>query len=503
MVDRSAAVCGVAAAFLSLSSVAVIMRCYVRLRIVKAFGWDDFVMIIAMLLYIMFCGCMIGGSLWGTGKHLSELTPKQRTTAMEYWWFCNISYAVSSVLAKVSVCIFLLRVMLFPCHRAALYTVTALAACSGIPFFVLLIIQCSPVSFWWTRMRGATDGHCGYVDAIAVMLYIFSASSALFDLTVGLLPIFLVCKLQMNWRTKAAVAGLLGMACVCVIPCSLLMSSFVVLKVREYSASIAIIIRLAFVQTIHDPDYLYATVQIAIWSCVEIGLSITAGSLATTRPLFRVLHNRSLPPDNPFNDPSDSSNSRNKNRRSISGSESNLRSRSRRTSNRVLARENDLGFNFGFGRNSSHSTSTRPRSRTSRSTPPPSMSVDKSRSGVGTEGRPSSNFYEPYIGVEMLKMRSTADAEGGRTEEFGGSAHPAPGAELLNSNTGPGSVDSDMGSGQPKGLEVLERTPKAKSRIGVHRMFGVLSNNDVTSNEVIRNGERDLGPERDGDDTGG
>jgi hypothetical protein len=49
MVDRPAAVRGVAAAFLSLSSVAVILRCYVRLRIVKAFGWDDIVMIFAMV----------------------------------------------------------------------------------------------------------------------------------------------------------------------------------------------------------------------------------------------------------------------------------------------------------------------------------------------------------------------------------------------------------------------------------------------------------------------
>lgn len=31
----------------------------------------------------MFSGCMIGGSLYGTGKHLTELTNHQRTTAME------------------------------------------------------------------------------------------------------------------------------------------------------------------------------------------------------------------------------------------------------------------------------------------------------------------------------------------------------------------------------------------------------------------------------------
>ncbi|KAL4752173.1 hypothetical protein BDW72DRAFT_192309 [Aspergillus terricola var. indicus] len=483
MVDRPAAVRGVAAAFLSLSSVAILMRCYVRLCIVKAFGWDDIVMILAMLLYIMFCGCMIGGSLWGTGKHLFELTPKQRTTAMEYWWFCNISYAVSSVLAKVSVCIFLLRVMPFPCHRAALYTVTALAICSGIPFFVLLIIQCSPVSFWWTRMRGDTDGHCGYVNAIAVMLYIFSASSALFDLTVALLPVILVRNLQMNRRTKAAVAGLLGMACV---------------------ASIAIIIRLAFVQTIHDPDYLYGTVQIAIWSCIEIGLSITAGSLATTRPLFRILYNRSSSPHNPFDDPSTPSNDRTKYRRSISWSEPHPSSRSRRTSNRILALENDLGFNFGFNRHNTISTSSRPRSRTSKSTSRPSTSrnTSRGRSRVGTDDRPSSNFYEPYIGVEMLKMQSTADAEGGRTDDFGGSSHPAPGTELLDPDTDPNSFGSDRGGGQLEGFQVPEPTPRARSRIGVHRTFRVSSSNDVTGNEVTGNG-KDAGSGRGSDNAGG
>jgi hypothetical protein len=49
MVDESAAVRGVAAAFLTLASIAVILRCYVRVCIVKAFGWDDTVMILSMV----------------------------------------------------------------------------------------------------------------------------------------------------------------------------------------------------------------------------------------------------------------------------------------------------------------------------------------------------------------------------------------------------------------------------------------------------------------------
>lgn len=38
-----------------------------------------------------------------------------------------------------------------------------------------------------------------------------------------------------------------------------------------------------------NPDFLWATVDIAIWSDIEQGLAITAGSLATLRPLYRQL----------------------------------------------------------------------------------------------------------------------------------------------------------------------------------------------------------------------
>lgn len=40
-------------------------------------------MLTFQLFYVMFSGCMIGGSLWGTGKHLVDLTPEHRARAME------------------------------------------------------------------------------------------------------------------------------------------------------------------------------------------------------------------------------------------------------------------------------------------------------------------------------------------------------------------------------------------------------------------------------------
>ncbi|RAK84895.1 hypothetical protein BO79DRAFT_157344, partial [Aspergillus costaricaensis CBS 115574] len=267
-VDRSLEVRAVAAVFFALASVTTILRCYVRLAVVKAFGWDDGVMVLALLFYAMFSGCMIGGSLYGTGKHLTELTNHQRTTAMEYWFYCDIGYALASILCKISVSIFILRVTIDRTHRITVCLVGGIVVIAGLIFFIMVLVQCHPMSYFWNQLSTAYKGpgSCMNMHIIVGGLYAFSASSALFDLTIAILPILLVRKLNMKRDVKFAVAGLLGMACV---------------------ASIAVFIRIPYIHTLYSVDYLWATTPIAIWSNIETGLGIFAGSMATLRPILR------------------------------------------------------------------------------------------------------------------------------------------------------------------------------------------------------------------------
>jgi hypothetical protein len=55
---RKTAVQTVAAVFLPIAAISVILRCYVRGWIVKAFGWDDAAMVLAMV-----CSCSCSCSL--------------------------------------------------------------------------------------------------------------------------------------------------------------------------------------------------------------------------------------------------------------------------------------------------------------------------------------------------------------------------------------------------------------------------------------------------------
>jgi outer membrane receptor for Fe3+-dicitrate len=53
-------------------------------------------------------------------------------------------------------------------------------------------------------------------DILLSIVYFYSASAAACDLTIGLLPIFLIWNLRVSRRTKTGVAVLLGIGCMCV-----------------------------------------------------------------------------------------------------------------------------------------------------------------------------------------------------------------------------------------------------------------------------------------------
>ncbi|KAJ5106024.1 hypothetical protein NUU61_003371 [Penicillium alfredii] len=270
---RSKAIFIVTTVFLGISFIAVCLRCFVRIKIVKAFGWDDALMVFAMALNVLFALCGITGALYGIGQKTWDLQQRGTAeTAMFWWWLGQTSYVWVCAVARISIAVALLRLTVARVHAIILWAVISVTTVIGIVFFFMLTLQCNPVSFFWQRIRVATDptgnihGSCMDLDRIIAIAYVYSVTATCCDLTLGLLPIFLVWNLQMNTRTKVALAGILGMGCV---------------------AGAAVIIRIPYLHDYKNHDFLYATANISIWSNVEASLGIAAGSLVTLRPLFR------------------------------------------------------------------------------------------------------------------------------------------------------------------------------------------------------------------------
>ncbi|KAG0153542.1 hypothetical protein PDIDSM_2196 [Penicillium digitatum] len=225
-----------------------------------------------MLLNILFAVCGITGALYGIGQRSNDLVKRgTMETAMFWWGLGQASYVWTCALARISIAVALLRLAVSNVHKLVLWATIGVTCAVGLVFWLMLILQCQPVEFFWQQVRLLSNPHakvsgtCINLDHISTIAFVYSVTSTLGDLALCLLPIALVWNLQTNIRTKWALAAILGMGCI---------------------ASAAVMIRIPFLHSYKGVDFLDATANISIWSNVEAGLGITAGSLVSLRPLF-------------------------------------------------------------------------------------------------------------------------------------------------------------------------------------------------------------------------
>lgn len=116
------------------------------------------------------------------------------------------------IFSKMSIGCFLLRIVPGRSHRWVVYAAMTVSTVSGGLFFFAALFQCWPVSFVWDKAQPG-GGRCFGINVIIALTYTFSAFSILTDFTFTLLPFFLVARLMMDPKTKAALVLILSMAC--------------------------------------------------------------------------------------------------------------------------------------------------------------------------------------------------------------------------------------------------------------------------------------------------
>ncbi|KXT15254.1 hypothetical protein AC579_4849 [Pseudocercospora musae] len=237
---ESRATLGVAIAFFVLSWISVGLRILVRASMLRNFGADDWTMLATQLLFSAYLTAQLVGVAYGTGQHLDDLVPWRAERALKAWYFCEIFYVCSTSFLKVSIGLFLLRVATNKIHIWIVRMIMMLAAVFGFAFLFVIIFQCWPISDWWSL--DPTQKHCIKPDIVIGLTYGVSGLNVIADWTLGILPAFIVKDLQ--------------------------------ILAQSFDGS--------------NGDFLYTTVGVAIWTTVEIGIGVTAGCMATLRPLIRL-----------------------------------------------------------------------------------------------------------------------------------------------------------------------------------------------------------------------
>lgn len=114
------------------------------------------------------------------------------------------------IFSKVSIGYFLLKIVIDRTQKIIIYIALTITVLWGTIFFLVTVLQCKPVSFFWTRTG---PGSCLDIMIIEALTYVYSAFSIISDFTFAILPIFLVWHLQMEKRMKFVLVPILSMGC--------------------------------------------------------------------------------------------------------------------------------------------------------------------------------------------------------------------------------------------------------------------------------------------------
>lgn len=190
---------------------------------------------------------------------------------------------IATCLVKLSISLFLLRFTVERKHTWTLYVVLATLFSYSVFLLFFALFQCRPVSAFWNH-----SGNCNTIGTVKVT-YAHSAIISASDWTLIVLPIFIVYHLNLGFLTKLYVGILLALGSWYVAK-----TCFLLHREKHFrgslsganSASIATLARFAYVHDLIDPRNLLFYTGLIITSHLEIGVALTASSVATLRPLL-------------------------------------------------------------------------------------------------------------------------------------------------------------------------------------------------------------------------
>ncbi|KAL0932209.1 uncharacterized protein CTRU02_213162 [Colletotrichum truncatum] len=268
MADKNVQIIAVAAVFLFLTWVAVGLRVYCRVFLIRSIGKDDRVMVILLILFTVYLGLQIYGGTRGIGFLDSEISLQRKREALQLWWVLELLNVCLTCLLKISVGFFLLRVAIDRPHIWIIRILMLGTIFFGATYLLMVALQCRPVNTYWDQ-GPRTPGKCWPRQVIYVMTITATVINTSADFTFGTLPWFIVRSMNLPLGTKIVVVCILGLAAV---------------------GSTATIVRAFYIPTLlEETNFLHETAGFAIWSTVEPGVGMIAASIATLRPLHQLI----------------------------------------------------------------------------------------------------------------------------------------------------------------------------------------------------------------------
>ncbi|PGH27027.1 hypothetical protein AJ80_01212 [Polytolypa hystricis UAMH7299] len=273
MGNQGGQISAVSWALAGLSSALVFARLYTRIWLISRPGWDD-VFIVFSLLSALVCSALVEvGIGYGLGRHLIDIEdPSDRINAFKYTVIAPNFSIVSTTTGKISIVIFLMRLM----GQAAtqprkwfLYILTVLSIILNVMCIVVLMGFCIPAERIWNQ---SVPGKCMSLQLQLVIGLIQASYNAFTDLALAIFPAFIYWTVQLPIKMKIGVLSVMS---------------------AGVFAAAATIVKCVLLKNLPDQqDITWAWAPITLWYSAEMYIIIICATLPTLRQFYLAILGR-------------------------------------------------------------------------------------------------------------------------------------------------------------------------------------------------------------------
>ncbi|KAK3387970.1 hypothetical protein B0H63DRAFT_167655 [Podospora didyma] len=241
-----------------------VARIYSRFLSIKRIAIDDILVVCCIVLGVSYVAVSAVAIQYGSGRHVMTLSDEDVSNAVYYSVVSFVPGVLSFVVPKFAVIILLAKILgPSPLHVRAMWLVSGLYGSLAFGMLVINFVQCTPAAAQW----GGAPGSCWDRTITVDYALALGVVSAVFDFYLAIYPTVVLCRLQMHWQKKLALASSLGFG---------------------YCAGAITIYKCTTLPgLLHIKDFTYAVDDVIIWTNVEGNCILIGACIPTLYPLVR------------------------------------------------------------------------------------------------------------------------------------------------------------------------------------------------------------------------
>ncbi|KAG8414396.1 hypothetical protein J3459_014783 [Metarhizium acridum] len=247
-----------------IASALIAVRIYVRLRVAKNWGWDDYYIIVAWIFLLIGLVLVQMEANLGLGRHLHTLEdPEDKELGiLKFNTFFQMVNVLCTLFTKCSISIFILRIRDSKRLRWVLGLLMALMTLATIVVIVVLSVSCIPLQRLWDKH---VAGICIPLVTVYNVAYVQSGFTIVIDLCLTTAPVLILWNVKVKRGRKTFICLLMSLGLIATVSNAL----------RNY-----------FQNGLTTPDMTYDMTGVTVLAILELCSGIIAANIPACMPLF-------------------------------------------------------------------------------------------------------------------------------------------------------------------------------------------------------------------------